>query len=128
MPSRSLVPQASRLGTIWCFVNDHTYLGGLHAWQRNQSKVSARDYDIFAGLDVDKKHIDATFTDHAHLMKSMKISYAADHLISYCRRHFPDQRIALAYEAGGTERVGKEPDLDRRLGLIRPGDHRVSCR
>jgi transposase len=67
-----------------------------------KAKFLARDYDIFAGLDVDKKHIDVTFTDHGHLMKSMKIPYDAGHLLAYCRRHFPDQRIAFAYEAGPT--------------------------
>jgi len=67
-----------------------------------KAKFLPRDYDIFAGLDVDKKHIDVTFTDHAHLMKSMKMPYNADHLLSYCRRHFPNQGIAFAYEAGGT--------------------------
>jgi transposase len=67
-----------------------------------KAKFIPRDYDIFAGLDVDKKHIDVTFTDHADEMKSMKIPYSADHLLAYCRRHFPGQRIAFAYEAGPT--------------------------
>ena len=30
-----------------------------------KSKFVSRDYDIFAGLDVDKKHIDVTFTRKA---------------------------------------------------------------
>ena len=67
-----------------------------------KAKFLPRDYDIFAGLDVDKKHLDATFTDHGSLMKSMKIPYDADHLLAYCRRHFPGRRIAFAYEAGPT--------------------------
>jgi|SRR5579864_44099 len=67
-----------------------------------KAKFLPRDYDIFAGLDVDKKHIDVTFTDHAHLMKSIKMPYDADHLLGYCRRHFPGQRIAFVYEAGGS--------------------------
>jgi len=29
----------------------------------------ARDYDVFAGLDVDKKSISVTFTDHQGLLK-----------------------------------------------------------
>src|SRR5437660_280893 len=65
-----------------------------------KAKFLPRDYDIFAGLDVDKKHIDVTFMDHAHLMKSMKIPYDANHLLAYSRRHFPGQRIAFAYERG----------------------------
>jgi len=66
------------------------------------AKFLPRDYDIFAGLDVDKKHIDATFSDHAQGMKSMKIPYSADHLLAYTRRHFPGKRVAFAYEAGPT--------------------------
>ena len=54
------------------------------------AKFLPRSYDIFAGLDVDKKHIDVTFTDHGHLMQSMKISYDADHLLAYSRRHSLD--------------------------------------
>ena len=30
-----------------------------------------RDYDVFAGLDVDKKSISVTFTDHQGLLKSL---------------------------------------------------------
>ena len=67
-----------------------------------KAKFLPRDYEIFAGLDVDKKHIDVTFTDHAHLMKSMKIPYDANHLLAYCQRHFSGKRIAFAYEAGPT--------------------------
>ncbi len=67
-----------------------------------KAKFLPRDYDIFAGLDVDKKHIDVTFTDHAHLMKSMKIPYDANHLLAYCRHHYLGKRIAFVYEAGPT--------------------------
>ena len=67
-----------------------------------KAKFLPRDYDIFAGLDVDKMHIDVTFTDHGHLTKSMKMPYDANHLMNYCRRHFRNKRIVFAYEAGGT--------------------------
>jgi len=30
-----------------------------------------RDYDVFAGLDVDHHSIAATFTDHGRLMRSL---------------------------------------------------------
>lgn len=59
-----------------------------------------RDYDVFAGLDVDKKHIDVTFSSHDLQMKSLKMPYSADHLLAYTRRHYPGKRIAFAYEAG----------------------------
>lgn len=61
-----------------------------------------RDYDIFGGLDVDKKSISVTFNDHAKLVKSMKIPYSSGHLLSYVRKHFEGQKIAFAYEAGPT--------------------------
>lgn len=67
-----------------------------------KAKFLPRDYDVFAGLDVDKKHIDVTFSDHDQRMKSIKIPYSADHLLAYARRHYPGQPIAFAYEAGGT--------------------------
>ncbi len=34
------------------------------------SKFIPRDYDLFAGLDVDKKSIAVTFTDHATIFKA----------------------------------------------------------
>jgi transposase len=67
-----------------------------------KAKFSPKDYDVFAGLDVDKKHIDVTFCGHDQSLKSMKIPYSADHLLAYTHRHFPGQRVAFAYEAGPT--------------------------
>jgi len=63
-----------------------------------------RDYDLFAGLDVDKKNIAVTFRDHQTLIKSFRIPYSesAEHLLNYTRKHFPDQKVAFAYEAGPT--------------------------
>lgn len=67
-----------------------------------KSKFRPRDYELFVGLDVDKKHIDATFLDHDQRMKSMKMPYSADHLLAYTRRHFPGRKVVFAYEAGPT--------------------------
>ena len=61
-----------------------------------------RDYDIFAGLDVDKRSISVTFADHKGLLKSLRMPYRVEHLLNHVRKHFPDQRIAFAYEAGPT--------------------------
>jgi transposase len=61
-----------------------------------------RDYDIFAGLDVDKRSISVTFADHQRLLKSLRMPYSVEHLISHVRRHFPNQKVAFAYEAGPT--------------------------
>jgi transposase len=60
------------------------------------------EYDIFAGLDVDKKSISVTFTNHQGLIRSMRIPYSSDHLVSYVRKHFDNHKVAFSYEAGPT--------------------------
>lgn len=66
------------------------------------SRFIPRDYDIFAGLDVDKRSIAVTFTDHARMRKSLKLPYSATQLLNYTQKHFPGQRVAFVYEAGPT--------------------------
>lgn len=61
-----------------------------------------RDYDVFAGLDVDKKSISVTFTDHQGSVKSMRMPYSVKHLVNHVRKHYGDKKIAFAYEAGPT--------------------------
>jgi len=61
-----------------------------------------RDYDVFAGLDVDKRSISVTFTDHQGLLKSLHMPYSVEHLVNHVRKHFPNQKVAFAYEAGPT--------------------------
>jgi transposase len=70
-----------------------------------QAKVSAfvpRDYDIFAGLDVDKRSIAMTFSDHQSLLRSLRLPYSSEQLLNYVHKNFPGQRVAFVYEAGGT--------------------------
>ena len=61
-----------------------------------------REYEVFAGLDVDHHSIAATFTDHDRLMQSLRLPYSARQLLNYVRKQFPEQRLAFAYEAGPT--------------------------
>ena len=61
-----------------------------------------RDYDVFAGLDVDKKSISVTFTDHQGCLKSMRMPYSVEHLINHVRKHYGDKKVAFAYEEGPT--------------------------
>jgi transposase len=61
-----------------------------------------RDYDVFAGLDVDKKSISVTFTDHQGFLKSLTMPYKVEHLVNYVRKHYPGKKVAFAYEAGPT--------------------------
>jgi transposase len=70
-----------------------------------QSQISTfipRNYEIFAGLDVDKRSIAITFADHERLLKSLRLPYSSEGLLHYVRKHFPDRRLAFAYEAGPT--------------------------
>ena len=60
------------------------------------------DYDVFAGLDVDKRSISVTFTNHQGFIRSLRMPYNVEHLLNYVRKHFTDQRVAFAYEAGPT--------------------------
>ena len=68
----------------------------------NQTSIIPRDYDVFAGLDVDKRSISATFTDHQGFVKSLRLPYSVEHLVSHVRKHFLDQKVVFAYEAGPT--------------------------
>jgi transposase len=61
-----------------------------------------RNYDVFAGLDVDKTSIAATFADHEGTLKSMHLPYDAENLLNYVRKKFEGKRVAFAYEAGPT--------------------------
>jgi len=60
------------------------------------------DYDVFAGLDVDKKSISVTFTNHQGFIRSLRMPYNVEHLLNYVRNHFTDEKVAFAYEAGPT--------------------------
>jgi transposase len=57
---------------------------------------------VFAGLDVDKRSISVTFTNHQGFIRSMRMPYSVEHLVNHVRKHFPDQKVAFVYEAGPT--------------------------
>jgi transposase len=60
------------------------------------------EFEIFAGLDVDKTRIAVTFTDHERLLKSLQMPYSSQQLLNYTRKHFADRRVVFVYEAGPT--------------------------
>ncbi len=60
------------------------------------------DYEVFAGLDVDKRSISVTFTNHQGFIRSLRMPYSVEHLVNHVRKHFADQKVAFAYEAGPT--------------------------
>jgi len=61
-----------------------------------------QDYDVFAGLDVDKRSLAVTFATHQGVIRSLRMPYSVEHLVHHVRKHFPDQKVAFAYEAGPT--------------------------
>lgn len=69
---------------------------------KQMSKIIARDYDLFVGLDVDKKKMAVTCTDHGTLQRSLSLPYGSTALLNYLGNHFPGQRVAFVYEAGPT--------------------------
>jgi transposase len=66
------------------------------------SRFIPRDYDVFAGLDVDKKSMAVIFTNHDGSMRALRMAHSAKPLLNYVRKHFRGQRVAFAYEAGPT--------------------------
>ena len=60
------------------------------------------EFDIFGGLDVDKKSIAVTFMSHQGRIQSFSIPNRAEYLLNYVSKHFAGKKIAFAYEAGPT--------------------------
>jgi hypothetical protein len=61
-----------------------------------------RDYDVFGGLDVDKKSMSVVFTDHTGSQRALRMAHQVTPLLNYVGKHFAGQRVAFAYEAGPT--------------------------
>jgi hypothetical protein len=63
------------------------------------ARLVAREFDIFGGLDVDKKRIAITLMSHQGILRSFSMPHRAEHLLSYVGKHFGGKKIAFAYEA-----------------------------
>ena len=68
---------------------------------RNNAFVPS-DYDVLSGLDVDKRSISVTFVNQQGHIRSLRMPYSVEHLVNHVRKHFPNQKVAFAYEAGPT--------------------------
>src|ERR671918_3182105 len=68
---------------------------------RGETFVAA-DYDVFAGLDVDKRSIAVTFTSHQGFIRSLRMPHNVEHLLNYVHKHFAEKRVVFVYEAGPT--------------------------
>jgi len=60
------------------------------------------NYDIFIGVDVDKKSFSFTVQDHNTMSRSKKIPSSPEQLYNYIGNNFGNQRVLCAYEAGPT--------------------------
>jgi transposase len=63
---------------------------------------SPRDYDIFIGIDVDKKSFAFTVKDHKTMKRSKKVPADPEQFYNYIQNNFNDKRVICAYEAGPT--------------------------
>lgn len=61
-----------------------------------------RNYDIFIGIDVDKRSFAFTVQDHNSMSRSKKIPSNPEQLYNYIINNFNNQRVLCAYEAGPT--------------------------
>jgi len=67
-----------------------------------QLTIDPTQFDIFVGIDVDRKSYAATYLDHQFQGRSLKMPSDSKALLQYFRKHFPDKRLVFAYEAGPT--------------------------
>jgi len=74
----------------------------VSGFKRTNSRFIPRDYDVFTGLDVDKKSMAVVFIDHAGAQRALRMANNVTPLLNYVRKHFAGQRVAFAYEAGPT--------------------------
>jgi transposase len=64
--------------------------------------IVPREFEIFIGIDVDKKKLALTCIDHGTLQKSSSMPYSGRQLLNYTAKHFAGQRVVFVYEAGPT--------------------------
>ena len=60
------------------------------------------DYDIFIGLDVDKKSYSFTVKDHDIMNTSKRIPASPEYFYNYIRNNYSNKRVICAYETGPT--------------------------
>lgn len=62
----------------------------------------SQKYDVFVGIDVDKKSFAFTVTNNQMMLCNKKIPSQPEMLYNYIRNNFDSQRVLCAYEAGPT--------------------------
>lgn len=61
-----------------------------------------KDFDIFVGIDVDKKSFSFTVKDHEHMNIQKRMTASPENLHHYLTNTFKKKRVICAYEVGGT--------------------------
>ncbi|MCX6345232.1 MAG: IS110 family transposase [Armatimonadetes bacterium] len=64
--------------------------------------IDPREYDVFIGMDVDKRSIALTHVDHLGVEKSVKMAHESSMVLNFVRNRFLDKRNVFVYEAGPT--------------------------
>lgn len=62
----------------------------------------SQKYDVFIGIDVDKKSFSFTVADNQMMLRNKKIPSQPEMLYNYIQNNFSSQRVLCAYEAGPT--------------------------
>ena len=65
-------------------------------------EIRPLEFDVFIGLDVDKRSVALTSFNHKQKIGSVKMPNDGEILINYAKRKFPDKRVVFVYEAGPT--------------------------
>jgi transposase len=76
-----------------------------HSLKRRESMTLAylpQEYDIFVGLDVDKKSFAFTVKDRNDMKRSKKIPSDPEKFYNYLHNNHADKKVICAYEAGPT--------------------------
>lgn len=68
----------------------------------NVQRIQPSSFDLFVGMDVDKKSIVMTTVNHDEIIKTQKIPYDADNIVGYFSKRYEGKKIAFVYEAGPT--------------------------
>lgn len=68
----------------------------------NIDRIQPQDFDLFVGMDVDKRSIVMTIMDQDKLIKTQTIPYNPDNIVNYFLKRNGDEKIAFVYEAGPT--------------------------
>src|SRR5215475_12326365 len=66
------------------------------ALSMGQRPFIPQEYDVFAGLDVDKKSIAVTFMNHQQgFIRSLHMPYSVEHLVKHVRKHLAIRKLPL---------------------------------